>query len=204
MNNDQNQEPTIANEPSTVASHVESKPRKKTMSEAALAANRANAKKCTGPKTREGKFKASLNALKHGSYSHKFVVKTEDAAVFENFSKSFIDEFQPATPSELELLQQLISAAWRRHRIAELIQLRIDKAIDHALAATPAPTPAADITLKAFDSLEHEKSSFTRLVAHEFRLAALFQRTLGRLQSIRDKKIRNETKFARDPFAFAA
>ena len=109
----------LQNDPSTVLT-----PRKKTMSEAALAANRANAKKCTGPKTREGKFKASLNALKHGLYSHTFIIKTEDAAVFENFSKSFIDEFQPATPSELELLKQLISAAWRRNRISELIQIR--------------------------------------------------------------------------------
>ncbi len=78
------QNPT--NAPSTVKI-----PWKKTMSEAALAANRANAKKWTGPKTREGKFKSSLNALKHGAYSHNFILKSEDAATFENFSKSFID-----------------------------------------------------------------------------------------------------------------
>ncbi len=151
------------------------------MSEAAIAANRSNAKKCTGPKTREGKFKTSLNAFKHGLYSKNFIIKTEDAAVFEDFSKSFIDEFQPSTPSELELLQQLISVAWRRHRVAELIQLRIDKAIDATLAAANA-----------------------RQEAHELRLATLFQRTLSRLQSIRDKKLRNETIFARDGLSFAA
>ena len=202
QNNEQNDELNIDNDPSTVV-----QPRKKTMSEAALAANRANAKKCTGPKTREGKFKSSLNALKHGLYSHTFIIKTEDAAIFENFSKSYIDEFQPATPSELELLKQLISAAWRRTRIAELIQLRIDQAIDTVLA-TPAPLPAqntaAHVTLRAFEHLEYQKPSFARQETHELRLASLFQRILGRLQSIRDKKLRNETKFARDRLAFAA
>ena len=198
-----NNEELIANDPSTVEAPLET-PRKKTMSEAALAANRANAKKCTGPRTREGKFKTSLNAFKHGLYSKNFIIKTEDAAVFENFSKSFIDEFQPATPSELELLQQLISVAWRRHRIAELIQLRIDKAIDATLAASNGPETAPNVTLKAFEKLENEKPSFARQEAHELRLATLFQRTLSRLQSIRDKKIRNETKLARDSFSLAA
>ncbi len=81
---------------------------------------------------------------------------------------------------------------------------RIDKAIDAVVAATPTPTPAAQITPNAFDSLDNEKPAFTRLVAHELRLAALFQRTLSRLQSIRDKKLRNETKFARNYLSFAA
>jgi len=202
MNNEQTEEQNIASDPSTVET-----PRKKTMTEAALAANRANAKKCTGPKTREGKFKSSLNALKHGLYSHTFIIKTEDVGIFENFSKSYIDEFQPATPSELELLKQLISAAWRRTRIAELIQLRIDHAIDIVMA-TPTPRPAqntnAHVTLRAFEHLEYQKPSFARQEAHEIRLASLFQRILGRLQSIRDKKLRIETKFARDRLAFAA
>ena len=158
MNNEQTEEQNIASDPSTVET-----PRKKTMTEAALAANRANAKKCTGPKTREGKFKSSLNALKHGLYSHTFIIKTEDVGIFENFSKSYIDEFQPATPSELELLKQLISAAWRRTRIAELIQLRIDQAIDTVMA-TPTPLSEqntnAHLTLRAFEHLEYQKPSF--------------------------------------------
>ncbi len=196
----------LQNDSSTVLTQ-----RKKTMSEAALAANRANAKKCTGPKTREGKFKASLNALKHGLYSHTFIIKTEDAAVFENFSKSFIDEFQPATPSELELLKQLISAAWRRNRISELIQLRLDQAIDTvtatpdpALAEVPENRMAAHIALFAFEKLDAEKPSFARLEAHELRLSSLFQRILSRLHSICDKKLRNKTKFARDTLFCAA
>ncbi len=156
------------------------------------AANRRNAKRCTGPKTREGKFKSSLNALRHGLYSHNFVIKTEDADVFENFSKSFIDEFQPSTPSELENLKVLIITAWRRNRVTELTQLRINNAIDSVLA-TSGPIDAPQLTLRAFEKLENDKPSFARQEAHEVRLVNLFQRTQRRLEASQDRKIRNET-----------
>ena len=190
QNNEQNEDLNIDSDPSTVV-----QPRKKTMSEAAL----ANAKKCTGPKTRQGKFKSSLNALKHRLYSHVFIIKTEDVGIFENFSNSYIDEFQPDTPSELELPKQLITAAWHR--------TRIDRAID-AVAAAPPPSPEdrtnAHITLGAFEKLDNEKPSFARQEPQEIGLASLFQGILGLLQSFCDKKLRNETKFARDRLAFAA
>ena len=42
---------------------------KRRMTEAALAANRANALKSTGPRTAAGKARSRLNALKHGRRS---------------------------------------------------------------------------------------------------------------------------------------
>ncbi len=168
-----------------------------------IAANRLNSRKCTGPKTNQGKFKSSLNALRQGLYSHNYIIKTEDAAVFENFSKSFIDEFKPATPAELENLKVLIIAAWRRNRVTELIQSRIDKAID-SVPHSPETISASQLTILAFEHLEMEKPSFARQEAHEIRLANLFQRTQRRLEASQDRKIRNETNFAQDRLTFAA
>jgi hypothetical protein len=45
---------------------------KRHMTEAALAANRANAKKSTGPRTRRGKLHSRQNALKHGDHPRLF------------------------------------------------------------------------------------------------------------------------------------
>src|SRR5271167_2228443 len=36
---------------------------------ALLAANRANAQKCTGPRTPQGRARVALNVLKHGAYA---------------------------------------------------------------------------------------------------------------------------------------
>ncbi len=51
---------------SYVAAQVPSAP-------ALLAANRANAKKSSGPRTPEGKNRMALNALRHGLYAHNCV-----------------------------------------------------------------------------------------------------------------------------------
>ena len=181
-----------------------------------IAANRRNAQKATGPKTDAGKFKSSLNALRLGLYSKTYIIKTENEQIFKNFSAGFINEFMPQTPSELELLEQLIITAWRRRRLAELINQRINSAIDSAIDTvatqsvltttnpqtapdSEAPSHAAQLTLLAYERRENEKPSFARQEAQESRLCSLFQRTLSRLQqslkNSRQQKIRNETKF---------
>ncbi len=111
-----------------------------------IAANRRNAQKATGPKSAEGKFKSSLNALRLGLYSHTFVIKAEDEQVFQNFSAVFIDEFKPQTPSELELLEQLIITAWCRRRLAGLINQRINNAIDNVSAQSVQTETAPETT----------------------------------------------------------
>ena len=84
-------------------------PRKKTMSEAALAANRANAKKSTGPRTPEGKTRSASNAFQHGLYSmrsfHHFRGHPDLAA---SIIHNLLEEYQPITPTEHILVQQLI------------------------------------------------------------------------------------------------
>ncbi|HZQ53175.1 MAG TPA: hypothetical protein VFB14_13315, partial [Bryobacteraceae bacterium] len=48
--------------------------RQQPISEAKLAANRANAEKSTGPKSEEGKSRSSRNSFKHGLYSKQLVL----------------------------------------------------------------------------------------------------------------------------------
>ena len=54
-----------------------------TMSEKKLAANRANARKSTGPRTPEGKARASLNAISHGLFCKDLVLPGESQEVLK-------------------------------------------------------------------------------------------------------------------------
>jgi hypothetical protein len=165
-----------------------------------IAANRRNSQKSTGPKTREGKFKSSLNALRHGAYSETHILTTEDPGIFKNLAQEIL---QPQTPTELELVDQLIQTVWRRRRITSLIQMRLNQAIEEVITEQSQIEPAEDrptptqITVLAMEKLENLKPSFARQEAMELRLMALFQRTLNRLEHVR--KIANKAKLEQNP-----
>ncbi|MFN0167601.1 MAG: hypothetical protein ACKV22_14320, partial [Bryobacteraceae bacterium] len=61
-----------------------------------ITANRANARKSTGPKTPAGKVRSSQNALRHGLASRQIVLNTEDEAAFQALYAEFLDEYQPS------------------------------------------------------------------------------------------------------------
>jgi hypothetical protein len=90
-------------------------------SESQLNANRSNAKKSTGPKTKSGKSVASSNAMKHGATSKQLISPTENIAY-----QTFLSALQKAYPNKNPLV------AMQLERIAKIkIQLdRIQSTID--------------------------------------------------------------------------
>jgi hypothetical protein len=92
---------------------------------AQFAANQANARLSTGPRTPEGKAAVSRNAVRHGFASSHLYLSDEDRGVFEEFRGRFRAELQPAGLLEEELFEQIVHAAWnlRRIRIAERVLL---------------------------------------------------------------------------------
>lgn len=88
------------------------------------AANRVNATHSTGPRTPEGKQRSSRNALRHGLTAASPVLPTEDPIAFETHTRAFLDEYQPATPTETQLVRELSDIAWRLNRIP-LLEARL-------------------------------------------------------------------------------
>lgn len=97
-----------------------STPEPPAISEAKLAANRANAQLSTGPTTPEGKSKSSFNAVKTALTGRTVLLPTDDAAAYEQHLRDYDKEFQPMTPRECELVQSLADTAWRLYRIPAL------------------------------------------------------------------------------------
>jgi hypothetical protein len=81
------------------------------------AINRANSLHSTGPRTASGKQRSALNALRHGLTAASAVLPCEDQAAFDTHRRGFFDEYQPATPTETQLVQELADTSWRLNRI---------------------------------------------------------------------------------------
>jgi hypothetical protein len=87
---------------------------------AKLEANRQNAKKSTGPRTKEGKARSSRNALKHGfCASGSSLAPLEDRKAYAAFTAAIIDSLRPATAIEEDLAHRIADLSWRLRRIPD-------------------------------------------------------------------------------------
>src|SRR5262245_54496337 len=82
-----------------------------------IAANCANARKSTGPRTAEGKTASSTNAIKSGIYAKSTVIPSEDPAEYEALKQEHYDHFQPTNPDERDLLDLMIRYKWQLRRL---------------------------------------------------------------------------------------
>ncbi len=82
-----------------------------------IKANRANALKCTGPVTPEGKRISSQNADRHGLISGTVVLKGESMRRFNDLAAVLTRQFQPRNSAETFLVQAMAVARWRLLRM---------------------------------------------------------------------------------------
>ncbi len=93
----------------------------RSLSEAQLAANRANAQKSTGPTSSEGKAKASMNALKHGCCaSAAWILQGENKDKFEKLHQDYRDRLQPVDACESSLIEHIANVDWKLRRLRAL------------------------------------------------------------------------------------
>ena len=93
-------------------------------SEAQIAANRANARKSTGPRTAEGKEKVAQNAAKHGLFSQKKVVFSENQVEFDLLEGEMMEELAPVGVMETMLATRIVNLMWRLKRIERMQSVR--------------------------------------------------------------------------------
>ena len=82
-----------------------------------LEANRANAKKSTGPRSQGGKARSRLNSRKHGLTAKTLVIGDEDPAQFDKLRAEVMEQYDPQSALERELVERLSSLLWRLRRI---------------------------------------------------------------------------------------
>jgi len=136
------------------------------------ATNRANSAHSTGPRTETGKQRSSLNALSHGLTARTAVLPTEDPDTYQRHIQQFLDEYQPATATETQLVHELANIAWRLNRIPLLeAELLSHNPNPHTLIPTLAT-----------------------LGLHGSRLSRQFQKGLEQLRDIQEERRRLERR----------
>ncbi len=89
------------------------------------AQNRQNARKSTGPKSAEGKSRASANALKHGLRVDVLPIPGEDAEVIVARAEAWNDYYRPQSPAAQHLVNECARATVQSDRVAKFQALSI-------------------------------------------------------------------------------
>jgi hypothetical protein len=150
--------------------------------------NRENSKHSTGPKTKAGKKRSSLNALRHGLTGQIVVMPTEDLEVYQSHVKSFTDEYHPVGATESHLVQALADTSWRLNRVAALESNLLSLGISTD-PGTQSPQPIQE-ALAIAASLESQAKALSHLSMHSQRLSRQFERTVAQLREL--QKIRQD------------
>jgi hypothetical protein len=85
-------------------------------SERQLAANRANARLSTGPRSDAGKLRSRRNAVRHGLAAETVIGILEDADDYRCFEAAILADYDPSSTLEHELVVRLASLLWRLRR----------------------------------------------------------------------------------------
>lgn len=85
-----------------------------------IAANRKNARKSTGPKSRKGKITIRHNALRHGLTSADVVLPDEDEGAFQEILENLVSEHEPEGITEEMLVQRIAAMYWRLLRMGKV------------------------------------------------------------------------------------
>ncbi len=109
--------------------------------EAQISANRRNAQKSTGPRSRQGRAAVSQNAVKHGLLIRQNVISSESQADFDLYREQVFAELAPVSPMESMLAERIVTLSWRLKRVCRIQNQTID-----ALNVNNTSSPLAKLT----------------------------------------------------------
>jgi hypothetical protein len=152
-------------------------------SSARARASRLNGARSRGPKTPEGKARASQNTLRHGFCSKKFLLLPDDSrAQFAALERALLDDLAPQGALQTLLAHRLIAAAWRLAR-ADRLEFDLFSRYD-------ALDGGAGLALIRDG---HSARVFPTLVRYRGAAQAELLRTLKTLKALQAEGARNDT-----------
>ena len=159
---------------------------KPAISEARLAANRANAQKSTGPQTEAGKAVSRFNAVRNALTGQTILMPTDDAIRYQSHCASYHQELKPVGAFEATLVQAIADHDWRLARIPVL------EASFYALGALELADDTIPLhLLEAHIQIAYEKH-FRNLHLQQNRLTRYRAKDLAELKALQQARIEEE------------
>ena len=79
-----------------------------------------NSLKSTGPKSKEGKQRSSMNALKHNLSGQHLILQETEVAAYVRMSTAMLQDLCPNSEPERQIAQKIIDTNFRLNRIAAI------------------------------------------------------------------------------------
>ena len=175
-------------------------------SQAQVTANRANARKSTGPRSEKGKAKVAQNAVSHGLFSRRIIQLGDDPKEFDALHDAFYARFKPADSIEAIFVDRMILASWKMARLqrAEAIDVelwaedlaRVEKRME------PAERKCHDIDI-AGNVISSNFQRHERFSRHQFALERSMDKSLSELRKLQKERRENPDVFAPEDGAAA-
>lgn len=150
-----------------------------------IAANRANAKKSTGPRTASGKARSSRNGTRHGLLAATVVLEGEDRSRFYELLKGLIDAHQPVGYSEMLLIENMAVARWRQMRLWGFQKVVLTDEILRRQSEAPAGAPTEDphaLAARSFQAVGQNSRALDLIHRYETSYSRMYGRSLDRLK----------------------
>ena len=133
-----------------------------TRTTARRAANQRNSRQSTGPVTPAGKARMRNNALRHGLTSKHVVIDGEDPAEYEALRRDLLDECNPATVQEVQLVTEIAESSWRLQRARRVEVQLYDRNIPNGPDPDAALAECFHANSREFDKLRRYTTTIER------------------------------------------
>jgi len=164
-------------------------------SELKSATARANGAKSRGPKSPETREKSSRNSLTHGfTARHTIVLECENNDEFLAMVADYVADYQPGSPVEENLVNEMAAARWRTMRLRMIEVAMLDSEINRPHPPNdprPQPTDPGHQIAAAFRRLVDDSGALQFVSRYESRLHRIHERshrTLCELQQLRKQQ----------------
>ena len=191
------------------------------VSEKQLAANRANARRSTGPRTPEGKARAARNATKHGFAGSTYtVVRLEDLHEIDNLKEDLFAVYQPVNSQEVLALERMANAQQAMLRASRLEAGMFTTCLDDVLDRSDRPmfpmseTLAGDGDIEicraqnrnfalalGFRRMAVEGNSFSLFLRYQAQAERQYRRTVEDFERLRALRPPDDTEIPNGPIS---